>query len=93
MKKNNDKKDLLGEAAALKYNSKEDSAPTLIAKGRGELAQRIIEKAKEEDIPIESDKDLIKLLLKLEVGEEIPEDLYQAVAHILSFIYELEDLI
>ncbi|TDX52755.1 EscU/YscU/HrcU family type III secretion system export apparatus switch protein [Orenia marismortui] len=80
------------EAVAIRYNSEIDYAPTVIAKGKGDLAKKIIEKAKECDIPLKEDNDLVKVLLQLELGEEIPEDLYKVVAEILAFIYELEDL-
>ncbi|MCK8817806.1 EscU/YscU/HrcU family type III secretion system export apparatus switch protein [Natroniella sulfidigena] len=80
------------EAVALKYDPQQDSAPTLIAKGRKDLAQQIIKQAKEADIPITEDQDLVKILLQLNLGEEIPEELYRVVAEILSFIYDLEDL-
>ncbi|MCK8826895.1 EscU/YscU/HrcU family type III secretion system export apparatus switch protein [Natroniella acetigena] len=80
------------EAVALKYNPQQDSAPTVIAKGKKELAQQIIKQAQESDIPITEDQDLVKILLQLNLGEEIPEELYQVVAEILSFIYDLEDL-
>ena len=90
MTKKNKKKQ---EAAALKFNPDQDLTPTVVAKGKGALAERIVAKAKEADIPIQEDKDLVTVLLQLELGEEIPEELYQAVAQILSFIYDLEDLV
>ncbi|WP_408954387.1 EscU/YscU/HrcU family type III secretion system export apparatus switch protein [Natroniella sp. ANB-PHB2] len=80
------------EAVALKYDPHQDSAPTVIAKGRKELAQQIIKQAKESGITIKEDQDLVKILLQLNLGEEVPEELYQVVAEILSFIYDLEDL-
>ncbi|OCL27919.1 flagellar biosynthesis protein FlhB [Orenia metallireducens] len=90
MKKN--KKEIQEEAVALKYDSVENSAPIVIAKGRGELAEEIIKKAKECEIPIKEDRDLVQVLLQLQLGEEIPEELYTVVAEILSFIYSLEEL-
>ncbi|MGM0502664.1 MAG: EscU/YscU/HrcU family type III secretion system export apparatus switch protein [Bacillota bacterium] len=80
------------EAAALKYNLEKDNAPNLIAKGKGELAKKIISQAEKNNIPIEEDEDIVEILLQLELGAEIPEELYQAVAEILSFIFELNDL-
>jgi flagellar biosynthesis protein len=90
LKKN--KKEIQEEAVALKYDSVENSAPIVIAKGRGELAEEIIKKAKECEIPIKEDRDLVQVLLQLQLGEEIPEELYTVVAEILSFIYSLEEL-
>lgn len=93
MSNKTDKQDLkIPEAAALKYDIEQDEAPNLIAKGKGELAKKIIAQAEENNIPIEEDKDIVEILLQLELGTEIPEELYQAVAEILSFIFEVEDL-
>lgn len=87
-----EKKEEIKKAAALEYNPQEDSAPRLIASGRGEIARKIIEIARENDIHIEKDQDLIEVLIRLNIGEEIPPELYRAIAEILSFIYRLEDL-
>ncbi|GAB6100700.1 EscU/YscU/HrcU family type III secretion system export apparatus switch protein [Halanaerocella petrolearia] len=80
------------EAVALKYDINQDQAPKVVAKGQGSLAKEIINKAEEHDIAIEEDKDLVEVLLQLELGEEIPEELYQVIAEILSFVFGLEDL-
>ena len=88
--KNNDK--TIKKAAALQYNREKDNAPRIIAKGKGDIAQKIVEKAEEENIHIEDDSDLVDILLKLEIGDEIPPELYQVIAEILSFIYEIEEL-
>ena len=79
------------KATALQYDRKKDNAPKIIAKGRGDIAQKIVDKAKEENIHIEDNSDLVDILLKLEIGDEIPPELYQVIAEILSFIYELEN--
>ena len=93
MSNKTDEQDLkVPEAAALKYDIEQDDAPNLIAKGKGELAKKIIAQAEENNIPIEEDKDIVEILLQLELGAEIPEELYQAVAEILSFIFAVEDL-
>ena len=93
MNSKKDKDDLkIPEAAALKYDIEQDSAPNLVAKGSGELAKKIIAQAEENNIPIKEDEDIVEILLQLELGAEIPEELYQAVAEILSFIFEVEDL-
>lgn len=85
------KKNQEQEAAALGYDLKKDSAPKILAKGKGDIAEKILKKAEEKNIPIQTDKDLVKTLLALEIGQEIPVDLYQVVAEILAFIYSLEE--
>ncbi|MCS7234176.1 MAG: FlhB-like flagellar biosynthesis protein [Synergistetes bacterium] len=79
----------LKKAAALKYDEEKDKAPKVVASGRGKIAEKIIEIAKEYDIPIYEDPDLVELLLKVDIGEEIPPELYKAVAEVLAFIYRL----
>lgn len=74
-------------AAALKYDG--ENAPQLIAKGKGLLAQQIIETAKEHDVHIHSDPVLVKVLEQLELGDEVPEQMYLAVAKIIAFAYFL----
>ncbi|NOY65331.1 MAG: flagellar biosynthesis protein FlhB [Nitrospirae bacterium] len=77
------------KAAALKYEHGKDSAPKLVAKGRGYLAEKIIEIAKQKGIPIHEDKELIEILSALDLYREIPPELYRAVAEILAFIYKV----
>lgn len=77
-------------AAALKYDPTEDPVPRLLAKGEKLIADRIIEIAKEADIPIVEDAALVSALLVLELGEEIPPELYRAVAKVLAFLYKLD---
>ena len=60
----------------------------MLASGAGEIANRIIDLAKEHDIPIKEDPDLIEILSKVEVDQEIPPNLYKAVAEIFSFLYK-----
>jgi flagellar biosynthesis protein len=74
-------------AVALHYDGKE--APRVTAKGTGELAEKIIALAKQHGIPLHEDADLITLLAKLELGDEIPRALYLAVAEIIAFSYLL----
>lgn len=76
-------------ALALGYKPDKQNAPKLLAKGKGLIADRIIELAKSKGIPIKQDDDLIKVLYKLEIEEEIPPELYEAVAELLAFIYKL----
>jgi flagellar biosynthesis protein len=77
------------KAAALKYDSKVDIAPRVVAKGRGYIADKIIEIAKEHNIPIYEDHDLAEALTLLDLNKEIPQELYQIVAEVLAFIYSL----
>lgn len=77
-------------ATALKYNINEDDAPKLVGKGKGIIAENIIEKAKENKIPIYEDEKLAKQLEYLELGQEIPSELYEAVAEILVFISKID---
>jgi flagellar biosynthesis protein len=79
------------KAAALKYNRGDASAPKMVAKGRGKVAEKIVEIAKAHNIPIKEDKDLVEFLSTLDLYQEIPQELYKAVAEIIAFIYELKD--
>ncbi len=78
------------KAVALKYKRYIDNAPKVVAKGKGEVAKRIIEVAKENNIPITEDAELVEMLIKLDLYEEIPENLYKVVAEIFAFIYKLK---
>ncbi len=74
-------------AVALQYDGKH--APRITAKGDDELARRIIEIAREHGIPLREDPDLLTLLAKLDLGDEIPRELYVTVAHVLAWAYWL----
>jgi len=78
------------KAAALGYDRAKDRAPRLLTSGKGRIAERIEEIAREADIPVVEDAALVSALLVLELGEEIPEELYQAVAKVLAFIYRMD---
>ena len=73
-------------AVALGYDPNEDGAPVVIASGKGALAEKIIEQAQENKIPIHEDSKLADTLSKLEIGEMIPPELYEVVAEILVFV-------
>lgn len=73
------------QAIALEYDPNEP-APKVIATGTGRIAERIIEEAKKENIPIHEDEKLAATLAKLEIGEMIPPELYEVVAEILVFV-------
>lgn len=72
-------------SVALQYNLGEQ-APKIIASGRGAIAEKIIEKAKEADVPLYEDSKLANTLSKLEIGDMIPPELYNVVAEILVFV-------
>ena len=74
------------QAIALAYDPNEDGAPRVIASGKGIVAEKIIDAAKEQDIPIHEDSKLADTLSKLEIGEMIPPELYEVVAEILVFV-------
>jgi flagellar biosynthetic protein FlhB len=76
-------------AVALKYKNNEMSAPKVIAKGAGFVAEKIREVAGRHRIPIVEDKPIARALYKVKIGQSIPEELYKAVARILAYIYKL----
>jgi len=78
------------KAVALGYDEENDPAPRLIATGKGLIAQEIIDRANEHNIPIVQDTALVTVLGKLDAGDYIPRDLYTAVAEILVFAMELD---
>lgn len=79
------------KAVALKYDKAKDNAPKVTAKGRNAIAERIIEIAKENKVPIYSDQNLVEVLEALDVEFEIPPELYRAVAEVLVFVYDLNN--
>jgi flagellar biosynthesis protein len=76
-------------AIALEYAQKDERAPRVIAKGHGAIGQKIIETARANGIPIHEDALLAASLADIELGEEIPLELYKAVAEVLGFILRL----
>ncbi|WP_064093727.1 EscU/YscU/HrcU family type III secretion system export apparatus switch protein [Rossellomorea aquimaris] len=78
------------EAIALGYDQHSDSAPKVMAKGKGIIAENILSKAKEHHIPIQEDKSLVSLLGNLDIQESIPEELYNAVAEVFAFVYRVD---
>jgi len=83
-----DKPEERQKAIALNYDH--DRPPTLTAKGQGLIAEQIIALAKENDIHIHESPELVEVLLRLELGEEIPENLYRAIAEVIAFAYSLK---
>ncbi len=77
------------KAVALKYEAAKDQAPKVTAKGSGLIADRMIELARKEGVPIQEDSDLIGALMELDFQDAIPGELFHAVAEILAFSYRL----
>ncbi|MGO1367905.1 MAG: EscU/YscU/HrcU family type III secretion system export apparatus switch protein [Senegalia sp. (in: firmicutes)] len=78
-------------AIAIKYKSDIDKAPKIVAKGKGIVASNIIKRAKSSDVFINEDENLANKLYNIELGNEIPLELYEAVASILAFVYEIDE--
>lgn len=77
-------------AVALQYDAADaNRAPKVLAKGKGEIAEKILELAKQKGIPLYRDPELVEILGQLDVGAEIQPELYQAVAEVLIFIYKM----
>jgi flagellar biosynthetic protein FlhB len=78
-------------AVALRYDREQDGAPKILCKGVDTRAAAIRELAREAGIPMMRNVPLAHSLLRLEVGDEVPEELYDAVAEVLNFVYSLRD--
>ncbi|MCR5719139.1 MAG: EscU/YscU/HrcU family type III secretion system export apparatus switch protein [Lachnospiraceae bacterium] len=79
------------QAIALEYDP-DDAAPKIIATGKGPVAERIIEKAKESKVPVHRDDSLAEALSRLEIGDYIPPELYEVVAEILVFVDSMDKI-
>lgn len=79
------------QAVALNYE-KGKEAPTIVAMGRGYVAEKIIEKAKDNNVPLYADDKLAETLMKLEIGDSIPPELYSVVAEILVFVDSMDKI-
>lgn len=86
-KKQNDK---FSKAVALAYEQNSRTAPKVLAKGKGAIADKIIEKAKEYDIPLFASAALVDSLLEVELEQEIPPELYRAVVEVFVWLYNNE---
>jgi flagellar biosynthesis protein len=78
------------KAVGLKYNTTENDSPTVIAKGFGDLADEIVALAKESGVMIHEDPYLSDLLARMDLGQEIPEQLYHVIAELIAFSYVLQ---
>jgi len=88
MPKKDEKK--VKEVAALRYSPDNNRAPEIVALGKGDLAEKIIQTARDSDIPVYEDANLAHTLNKLRIGDEIPSELYEIVAEILVFVSNLD---
>lgn len=86
-----EKKFIRKEAIALSYDPQKSSGPTVVAKGKGKIAENILEQASLHDVPVYEDPNLVELLGQLDLNTSIPEELYQAVAEVFAFIYHLDE--
>ena len=78
------------KAIALKYDQQQGRAPLVVAKGMGEIAEQIIALAEEHGVHIHESPELVEVLIRLELGDEIPESLYRAIAEVIAFAYSLK---
>ncbi len=78
------------QVVALRYDGEEEGAPRVVASGRGAAAEAILAAALEHGVPVEEDAALLGLLAGCEVGEEIPAELYEVVAELLTWLYRVE---
>ena len=81
----------LKSAVALKYQTEKDAAPKVTAKGEGLVAERIIQLAKENQVPIKEDPDLVQILSQVDINKEVPPSVYKVVAELLAFVYKLNN--
>lgn len=79
-------------AVALRYLKGRDDAPRVVAKGRGSVADRIFEIARAHGIPVHRDSDLAEVLVRLDLGDWVPPELYKAVAEVLAYLYKMNGM-
>ncbi|WP_156337294.1 EscU/YscU/HrcU family type III secretion system export apparatus switch protein [Paenibacillus dakarensis] len=79
-------------AVALKYSPEQSDAPIVTAKGQGKVAEAILERAREHGVPVQEDAALVEVLSKLDLDQQIPAELYQLVAEVLSYVYQAEGM-
>lgn len=77
------------KAAALKYEMNTE-APVVTAAGMGHIADKILEKAEESEVPVVYNKELTDLLCNVDIGSNIPTELYEAVAHVIAYVTDLD---
>lgn len=90
--KQQEKKKKIKQVAALRYRPDQDNAPVVVALGKGVVAEKIIEKAKESGVPIDENAELAAALNKMKIGDEIPPELYEVVSKILVFVGAIDKI-
>jgi len=78
------------QAIALSYAQQGDTAPKVVAKGSGYMAEKILTSAKQNAVPVYQNKALAGMLMAIELDSQIPPELYQAVAEVLAYIYQVD---
>lgn len=78
------------QAVALKYDMERDSAPKVVAKGRGHVAENIMAAAQKNSIPVYQNKTLVSMLMALEIDREIPPELYRTIAEVMAYVYRID---
>ena len=78
------------QAVALKYDVSQDTAPRVIAKGKGHVAEHILEAAQKSSIPVYQNKTLVNMLMALDIDREIPPELYKAIAEVMAYVYKMD---
>lgn len=76
-------------AVALRYDPDRDAAPRVVAKGKGRVAERILELARQGNVPVREDPNLVQVLSRVDLDRTIPPEVYHAVAAILAFLYRV----
>ena len=79
----------ISKAVAILYDENKSTAPQVVASGQGVIAEKIIATAEEAGVHVQEDPDLVELLAKVPLGDEIPVELYQTVAEVLAFVYQV----
>jgi len=85
------RKEKILEALALEYQPRDDHAPRVVAKGKGRVAEKIVELARKSGVPVREESVLVALLSHLKVDQEIPPEAYKVVAELLAFIYKVHN--
>jgi len=81
----------INKAVAIVYDEKASTAPRVVASGKGLVAEKIIATAREAGVHIKEDPDLVEILAKIPLGNEIPVELYQTIAEVLAFVYQVNN--
>ena len=77
------------QVVALRYDTTKDTAPRVVAKGKGVIAEQILELARKSEVPVRQDPNLVRVLSRLKLDQEIPPAVYTAVAAILAFLHRV----